>query len=269
VTIKIALTGAHGTGKDTLIRHVEERLVEQFTHQAPWPSEPVVRSGMVKVLQSAQRWVQSTMQTGRHDDRDPKDQDWNQLWGAVRRRFWEEETLAQDPKVILSPRCGIDEAAYQGVWLAKQQGELERKFTLLAGLGRPLDPENGQAGVQTFEFDEASLPPEVRDLMGYTQRSQVVLTILMEQSSYEVQDYWDWVYYKPPRTDVPVEDDGVRPDQEYQALVDRQLQTILEHNTIFQQKVVWLPADVDAAKEFLDGELEHTWAPLIADTNSS
>ena len=237
--IRIALTGVHGSGKDQLIRHIQSVVAE------------AIPDAVSDIIGSSARHVRDVS----GEPINPGS-DWLQLWSATQRRLWALE-MAQHVDIVLSPRTGLDEVAYQGVHLAAQRNDVDRRLTAArAGIIIPGN-QDLPSGIEG-EGDTLVLRKEDAEAVALMERSELVFNLLIWQAVEEIKAFWDVVYLKRRKLDVPIEDDGIRsPDEEFAQNIQDQLDQFLFRSpatSVIAQKIVILPDDLDEAKVFLERE---------------
>lgn len=214
--LRIAMTGVHATGKTTLSKW----LVDEILTKLVSPED-------IHVLGSATRATRELCGATLNE----AGEDSTQLWSQVMRTFWEFEH--KDKPVLISERCGLDEASYQ-------QARVEK-------LGREL-----QSGLILSSGSVAN-----QEKQALLQCAIATTQVLLNQGMQEISNYWDFVYWKRPWDGVSIEMDDARSDSvEYQMLVDSCFEKFISiASQVCPERVIEIPRELGEAKEFLVEEI--------------
>jgi uncharacterized protein YegP (UPF0339 family) len=203
----IAFTGAHGGDRSALAGRAAALAEEAL--------------GRVEVLGSAARFV-----AGAGGYRIDGRGFWTQWHAMGARRTWMLERRAAGVPRLVSPRCGIDEVAYQGVLVADLIQRAQAASDLLGPNGEPVPS------------------PADRDAT----LAQAMLTGMLAAAVEEFGE-WDFVYF---RRVAPPEYDAERAP--FRVVVDMQINAFVQGTPAFRERVTELPGHPSDAREFLAEE---------------
>lgn len=227
--LRIALTGAQGTGKSYLTNFlhglISEKLVDeadQYPTVSPWLQ--------VTTLGSATRHVHKHYSLDINKD----SSDWTQLYSAVQRRFWEFDHVKD--LVVLSERCGLDEVYYQRSRIERLTKETQTGIVLV----------NGQQDQR-----------KVADL----NNANATLQVLLQHAATEINEYWDFVYFMRPYSGAKLEVDSARSgDKSYQDEIDFIAGQFVELLIpLIPGKIFVPPVEFKQAKEYFEKEEWPKW----------